>query len=173
MDGLIKRPHQRATSATSFGCAKLGLLAVAVLSATTIGCGSPRRVPVTGAITLDGKPVEGASVMFVPIEHGPAATGVTDAEGRYRLATINEEGAAPGEYRVSVVKADYKGAPADKGGVEDVKAFKSEGAEAESRLRVEHALPKVYSDAEKSGLKATVTAQGGSFTFSLTKPPSE
>ena len=67
--------------------------------------------PVTGTVTYEGKPVEGASVVFMS-KHpdGPTATGDTDAEGRFSLTTYVGpkqilKGAVPDEYRVSITKA--------------------------------------------------------------------
>ena len=67
-------------------------------------CNSPRPpVPVSGTVTLDGKPVEGATVTFHLIgddKEGRPATGQTDKAGAFRLKTGNEDGARPGEYKV-------------------------------------------------------------------------
>lgn len=53
-----------------------------------LGCGSGDDTPplgeVTGTITLDGQPLEGVIVVFKP-EVGRAATGTTDAQGKYTL----------------------------------------------------------------------------------------
>lgn len=72
------------------------------------GCGLPRDYPplghVTGAITLDGQPVEGASVSFFP-EEGRSSTASTDAQGRYDLVFVsNVRGAAVGDHVVSISK---------------------------------------------------------------------
>ena len=64
----------------------LGLLAL-------YGCSKPYRVAqVSGRVTLDGKPLQKASVTFAPLgtqenqAPGPTAWGPTDADGRYKLA---------------------------------------------------------------------------------------
>lgn len=52
------------------------------------GCGSGDDTPplgdVSGTITLDGQPLEGVIVAYKP-EVGRAATGTTDAQGKYTL----------------------------------------------------------------------------------------
>jgi len=72
-------------------------------------CNSPRPpVPVSGTVTLDGKPVEGATVTFHLIgddKEGRPATGQTDKAGAFRLKSGNEDGARPGEYKVVIVKS--------------------------------------------------------------------
>jgi hypothetical protein len=42
--------------------------------------------PVTGRITLDGKPLEKADILFQPEGSKPPSSGRTDADGRYQLA---------------------------------------------------------------------------------------
>jgi hypothetical protein len=76
------------------------------------GCGSQGLVGVSGTVTMDGKPLSGASVIFQPVkaEGGADATwgeayGKTDSDGRYRLSQVlnDKDGAGPGKYRVSIV----------------------------------------------------------------------
>lgn len=65
--------------------------------------------PVSGRITLDGQPLEAARVGFEPVREGerldagPGSYGVTDADGHYRLTTIDgRTGAVVGMHRVWV-----------------------------------------------------------------------
>jgi len=61
----------------------------------------PDLGPVTGTITLDGKPLGDVTVMFQP-ENGRASTGLTDAEGTYELTfTEVAKGAKVGPHKVS------------------------------------------------------------------------
>jgi hypothetical protein len=84
------------------------LVELTVLLLTGAGCDGRRTpVPVTGTVTLDGKPVEGATVTFHRIgddKDGRLAIGQTDTTGTFRLRTGNEDGARPGEYKVVVIK---------------------------------------------------------------------
>lgn len=74
------------------------------------GCGESvapgRGVPVSGTVTMGGKPLADADVMFT----NETFVGVakTDAEGRYRLV----QGALPGNNRVSVSKYEGGQGPA-------------------------------------------------------------
>src|SRR5688572_7259469 len=77
------------------------------------GCGSgsgPTTVIVTGTVTMDGKPLAGANVVFHPLdgaETALASQAVTDAEGRFELTTHAgggkfKPGASPGSYIVAI-----------------------------------------------------------------------
>ena len=66
-------------------------------------------IPVTGTVTLDGKPVDDVAVLFAPAAKGPAASGTTDAGGKFQLMTVNDPGAVPGEYNVRLVVTDSTG----------------------------------------------------------------
>src|SRR5438105_200679 len=80
-------------------------LALALLA----GCSS-RTAPVSGRITLNGKPLARASVTFAPIpsqgelEPGPSSAAITDEDGRYTLRLIGEsgKGATIGKHKVMV-----------------------------------------------------------------------
>ena len=80
-----------------------------VLIFVAAGCsGKYTPVPVSGVVTLDGKPVEGATVYFYAVgdeKDGRPATGTTDKDGVFRLSTMgNEDGALPRNYKVVVTK---------------------------------------------------------------------
>lgn len=82
-------------------------IALALLAlASVAGCSGNVPVPVSGTVTLDGLPVEGAGVTFYRTEggkEGRAAGGRTDASGRYQLGTLTDtDGAFPGDYVVVV-----------------------------------------------------------------------
>jgi hypothetical protein len=73
--------------------------------------------PVSGKVTLDGEPVAGAKVVFLPrklfveqsLPHPPAAA-ITDDQGVYHLQTDKADGAPAGTYLVLVSKRDDKSA---------------------------------------------------------------
>jgi hypothetical protein len=72
----------------------------------TLGCGGPSRVPVEGAITLDGQPLADANVVLAPLratDPGPFV-GKTDPQGKYALGTADDpaSGAVAGEYRLMI-----------------------------------------------------------------------
>lgn len=53
----------------------------------------PPLEPVSGTVNLDGKPTEGISVTFFPLDKGNPAYGTTDASGKY---TLNYRTGSPG-----------------------------------------------------------------------------
>lgn len=85
----------------------LTLVGLCLVSPALVGCGNsgPRLTPVEGVVTVDGNPIEGATVLFEPEAGGRPATGVTDAQGKFSLTVLDEgDGAHLGMNRVSVAK---------------------------------------------------------------------
>jgi len=85
-----------------------GLAGLALLLAAA-GCSDKHTpIPVSGEVTLDGQPVEAATVYFYAVgdlKEGRTATGQTDKEGKFRLSTLGtNDGALPGNYKVVVSK---------------------------------------------------------------------
>lgn len=153
--------------------AKWALVVCLFWLAGFVGCGSETEVdtvPVTGKVTLDGEPVEGAVVTFVPdIPKGRTAAGRTDRRGVYTLMTIEPgDGALPGGYRIMVHKTSDSTAPTTYANQEEAMAAQTERMEASSgvsnmsrRSETTHELPAKYANVDESGLKAKVTADGG------------
>jgi hypothetical protein len=73
-----------------------------------VGCGGNEKVAVQGSVTLDGQPVAGALVHFLPLGGGgQPATAMTDRAGGFRLGTLSPgDGAWPGDYKVVVTKTE-------------------------------------------------------------------
>jgi hypothetical protein len=87
------------------------LLPLLFLLAT--GCGGPHKTaPVSGRVTLNGKPLANAAVLFQPIatsgnnEPGPGSAGTTDADGRYTLSLVGKKtkGAVIGKHKVQITR---------------------------------------------------------------------
>jgi glycine/D-amino acid oxidase-like deaminating enzyme len=92
------------------------LILLASMAATVVGCSGDSSVvaPVSGRVTLDGRPVEGAKVIFQPksgaprvIDVGTGSYATTDADGRYRLEQIDprRDGAVAGTHSVTITTA--------------------------------------------------------------------
>lgn len=75
------------------------------LVALSCGCGrkGPRPVPVSGTVTVDGKPLAGGAITVAP-EKGRAAGGRIGPDGRFELSSWQPgDGVAPGTHRVEVI----------------------------------------------------------------------
>jgi hypothetical protein len=120
------------------------------------GCGGSdlNLAPVEGIVTLDGKPIPDAAVLFLPDDPtmGPPAAGTTDGEGRFTLITANLPGAAVGSHRVAISKDQTQVIPTRKG----FPIYKTT-----------YTIPPKYAAAESSGLVATVADDVNTIDFKL------
>ena len=89
-----------------------GLILLAIAASTS--CGRSDRIavhPVEGSVRFGGEPAVGALVVFHPLDASEdfqrlRPAGTVDADGRYVLSTYEpQDGAPPGQYRVTVVWA--------------------------------------------------------------------
>lgn len=144
----------------------LGLVCVAMVLA---GCGTsgPKLIPVSGTVTYNGKPVEGAVVSFQCQGAPKMATGTTDAQGRFQLATNKPgDGTIAGKHKVTVRKLVREGAAAS-GPMSMEDAMKATEA-PKTQPAERHQLPMKYADAASSDLEFTVTEAGpNDFTIEL------
>lgn len=70
----------------------------------TAGCseGLPSRVPVSGTVLIDGKPLTSGRIQFVS-GSGRAAYGTIDKEGHFSLSTYEpNDGCVLGNFRISI-----------------------------------------------------------------------
>lgn len=72
------------------------------------GCGgNPNLGQVTGKVTLDGKPLPSATLMFTPDSGGATSYGKTDSSGQYRMQfSDTENGAWIGHNKVVIRTGD-------------------------------------------------------------------
>lgn len=122
------------------------------------GCGgSGKPIKTEGLVTLDGKPVEGATVTFHPeAEKGHVATGLTDGDGVFRLQTFADgDGALPGEYKVTVTKTEAVAGPPSASGPEQMMKTMFNRPKKRSSL-----LPREYADSSKTPLRVHVPHEG-------------
>ena len=82
------------------------LVVVVLIICPATGCNkSPNIVPVKGTVLLDGKPLEGAAVLFHPEANERPAVGITDKRGTFHLTTRSQgDGAHVGLNKVSITK---------------------------------------------------------------------
>ncbi len=81
-----------------------GWMVLAVMCLTGCGSDGPDLSDVSGKVTIDGQPVPGVVLTFVPETTGGSPSyGKTDASGQYRLMfTATKYGAMPGSHRVEM-----------------------------------------------------------------------
>lgn len=120
-------------------------LAVLVL-ATGCGGGSRKIVPVSGVVTVDGRPAEGVIVTFQPLaakdegDPGRGSSAITGPDGRYVLVYDGEkEGALTGKHRVKI-------SPQFVGGKANPDETEGEG---NTGLRLNYKIPPSWSDESK------------------------
>lgn len=150
-------------------------LVIAMISAIS-GCGSQSdvsfmkdAVPATGRVTVDGKPLPGASIRFIPTIQsagGREATAVTDDSGAYEMSTLaprvspdQTKGVIPGEYVVVLSRvAMPDGSPPPPDIIDENDAI-SKG--------LKQYVPAKYTEPETSPLRVTVVAPKAENNFEL------
>lgn len=103
----------------------IGLSAAALIA----GCGGgPKVVPVSGVVTVDGKPYKDAVVSFQPVgtkenpNPGRGSAGITDGQGRFTLVYDGTEpGALVGKHRVRIFTNFGAAIPDTEGEVQPLK----------------------------------------------------
>ena len=137
-----------------------GLLVFAVSS---VGCSKKAAlsglVKVTGTVMLNGEPLSGASVVFVPKSIGDtsrSASGTTKEDGTFELTTLESgDGAFPGEYNVTITKREAVGKIPT---AEEIEAANAKGQSL--NVQYNNVVPPKYGIASTSGLTATVVEKG-------------
>jgi len=154
---------------------------VPLLTLILSGCAGsdrPSMAPASGIVTLNGEPVDGASLTFIPTAGGRPGSAITDAQGRYTIKTYEDApGAIIGEHKVSVIKISGPGADVMQGdapaeppetgsgeddgsdGLSEIEIFDS-GETKESEIIYD--VPQKYMNADESGLLITVPPEGSS-----------
>jgi hypothetical protein len=136
------------------------LLALAFL--LPVGCSSPKFAPVSGKVTLNGKALANAQVIFNPIppegsiEAGPSAVGTTNDKGEYTLRVSDKQSGAPvGKHKVVITLMGSGGGESD--------------APVPVASGVRNLLPKKYN--EDSELTCDILPGGNDHAnFDLTSP---
>lgn len=142
---------------------RLPLLALAL--ALVLGCSGskgPPRGPVKGRVTLGGKAVPNATVVFESKVLGVSQTASTDDDGRYEFVAYNAAGLPAGSYKVAVSSGRFL-APG-----EEVLKIDVTKKPAAAPKKAAAAIPEKYLKADTSGLTADVKADDNPpFDFDL------
>lgn len=139
---------------------------------TFAGCGGggdkwtenqPDTVEASGIVTLDGEPVEGATVVFGPVGDGKyPANAITASDGSFSAAAFTSKpGAVPGKYKVAVTKTvedkDAKIKKFDPG--EDSGHVKDDGSDD---VMWTNGLPDIYKLPSSTPIEVEVPSDGRS-----------
>jgi len=144
----------------------LGLTAMIVALVGLSGCGKGGALAtVSGTVTHNGNPVDGAKVTFhstVEVDGKPAAAygAQTDSSGKYVIATTGRDqqpGIPPGLYKVSIVKYEGKG-PEPGEGMDSgqIDAARSDTGGTVKVGGSTNLLPMMYAKPDTSKLSATL-----------------
>jgi hypothetical protein len=138
-------------------------LPMMVIAAVSMGCGGDglQRAPITGIVTVEGAPIAGASLQFIPkgATPGEGALGISNAEGKFEVISSRrgDEGIPPGEYTVMVsLLADPDGTPLAPDAMQADHPFAQE------------TVPAPYSGMD-SPLTVTITEAGGEVKVEIPK----
>jgi len=113
----------------------------------------PTIVKAEGIVTLDGSPIENATVSFISERTDYHAIGNTDAQGKFQMRVARAEyegkiGACPGEYKVEISKTVLG----------DSKPGKSDDEPVS--INLQNAIPTKYTTIATSNLVVTVPDSG-------------
>jgi hypothetical protein len=166
-------PRRETDACGLHGDARVLISWLFLFTATMCGCQGARGPAVEfidGSVQLDGKPVDGATVTFIPAAgSGPVASGISGPDGRFVLTTaaagaVAGKGAPAGDYEVIVVKMESTLVaeldPSDPG-------YASQADLPTTPTKPKSLVPSAYGKASTSGLKATVMKGRNELSFSL------
>jgi len=123
-----------------------GFVAAGLLAISGCGKGGLRTYPVTGTVLVDGRPAEGAMLIFCPVAGSQELqkkrpSGTSGPDGKFQLTTDSKDDGAPaGEYKI--IAQWYGKVGKDK--------FGRPAVEGEDRFRGK------YMNLDKTEFKATV-----------------
>jgi hypothetical protein len=94
------RQQRGAKVSSTAACLRVLIL---TLPGVFVGCDNrPTRVPVSGVVTIDGKPLDRGNIKFVP-KNGRPSAGSIEPDGRFSLTCYDgNDGALLGTHRVQV-----------------------------------------------------------------------
>ena len=118
---------------------------------------------VTGVVQMNGSPLVGAMVTFLPVDSGNTAIGTTDANGKYTLQTLlgaADAGTTPGDYIVTISKKENRSTGQQE--------WSESAGEMVDIMSAHEQVPEKFTNKSSTPLKATVVAgQANSFDFDV------
>jgi hypothetical protein len=127
-------------------------LVVCATAMQTVGCGrGPKALPVSGVVTVGGRPVKAAAVMLYR-KGNPAVSAQTEADGTFKLRAVE------GEHRVTITACESIGPMLDPTASDD----------SATAPKLKWLVPQRYSQLDQTDLKAKVEAgKANQFKFDL------
>jgi len=140
------------------------------------GCGKQALATVSGVVTHNGAPVDGAKVIFhstVEVDGKPQQSygAQTDSSGKYVIATSGRDqpGIPPGMYKVTVTKYEGKGLISEGMDAGQLDAALSDTGGPRGKAGPVNLLPQVYAAPGSTKLSATLeVGKNKDVNFALT-----
>ncbi|EAQ81337.1 carboxypeptidase regulatory-like domain-containing protein [Blastopirellula marina] len=125
----------------------------------------PNAVHVAGIVTLDGDPLEGATIAFAPVDAtGRSATSMTDEGGRFNMGTLAfNDGVVRASYNVTIAKTEVDTSNL----VTDPQAYYERTGRPAPAPKMTYIVPKKYNSIAKSDLSITVDEPRDDLRFEL------
>lgn len=145
--GIMLSPYTVQHGTLGRGLALCLAVLLGWLGAMVVGCGDgrPKRVAVSGQVLIDGKPLPGGNIKFVPYGARPSM-GTIGEQGHFTLTCFDgEDGAIPGKHRIEIVSNEVL-----------------------SQTAIRWYSPKKYADFLTSGLEVDVTVPTDTLKIHLT-----
>jgi hypothetical protein len=159
--------------------------ALLTLMSLVCGCGesTPKTYPVSGVVTLDDKPVAGATITFIADTGKNSGATTSDAQGKYTMSTFKQgDGAIAGSYKITVAKYQKEAeenpygdsvAPEVEQTPEAISEAYSKGYSGPPKGKAAKApkewndVPAKYADVSQSGLTFVVDTKPNTFDIKL------
>jgi hypothetical protein len=136
----------------------------AVILLCVWGCSSgvkgPPLFPVTGTLTVGGKPLANVSVQLMPVDVSVESKsrpggGMTNADGKFTIQTNGADGAQAGKYKVVLLASS--GAPTGQMSVEEATKMSGQFAGSRGPAPATSPFPKEWESAATSPKEIEVT----------------
>ena len=131
------------------------------------GCGPsmPEIVPISGTVTVNGKPYENVEIKFLPLQEGldgnTTATGVTDENGKYTasLPGSDQPGGCACACKVTITEGPVP---------EAVRNSQDQLAADKYRARLKNRpVPVIYTRMSDTPLEVNITAEQSTYDFDI------
>jgi hypothetical protein len=139
-----------------------GRIGLVLFAVALSGCGADDdKIPVTGTVFCDGKPLDGASIAFIGNNGGAYSSAVCDAKGEFRMR------AAAGKNKVAVSKGNTANLPPPDPNADQTMPT-GEVAATMMKAAPKPLVAEKFTDPEKSGIVIEVSGGMSSIDINVT-----